>query len=217
MIFPIAQVPQNHKAPVFLGQSLSAIKQMEAAFTKMNDELITIYSDTGKTTIELSGKRIREEQPSLVWAFDGTNLYLRDKSKHLYVSGKCLRHRAVEVVSRVTHRRVNSFTRSLLLHQIPFEDGLLDSKVALLGTAAPHGILCDILEVDGPAGKTSIFLRRSDGLPQSVSTATYFKGKLIATENFSYSFQKLTNAQFVLSPLPSDKFGRFPQLEKETP
>jgi hypothetical protein len=207
--------PPVQKAPVYIGQSRAVVAAMEGAFAKLDDRVLTITSEDGKTTIELLGKRVREDQPTLVWAFDGKQIYVRDRLKHVFVTGKCLRHRAVEVVSKVTGRRVDVVTRALLYRRVPLEEGLLNATVRVLGFAAPGGVPCDIIEADSPIVKTTIFVRRSDHLPQSVSSATIINGNTVSTTERTFTYAKLTVPKFVFSKQPYEKLGAFPVLKPE--
>jgi hypothetical protein len=207
-------LPQ-HKDPVYVGDSHAVVNAMEAAFGKLDDCIVTIRSDEGNTTIDLLGKRVREEQPSLVWAFDGKTIYLRDRMKHIFVSGKILRHRAVEVVSKVTGRRVDVVTRALLYRRTPLEEAFIDSTVRIQGFVEPNGVPCDILESESHIAKTTIFVRRSDHLPQSVSTATIIDGKTVSVTDRTFTYEKLKVPRFVLARAPNEKVAPFPVLKPE--
>jgi hypothetical protein len=188
---------------------------MAAALLKLSGHKVTITSDEGKTSIQTFGKRVLEDQPTLEWSFDGKTLYVRDRTKHLFVSGRCTRHRAIEVVSKVTGKRVDVFTRSLLLRRVPLGEAFVDATVRIAGYVAPGGVPCDILRADSANIHTTIFVRRADHLPQSVTTESVMGNKILSSTERTYSYAFLSNPKFVLTRKPYEKLGAFPVLAVE--
>ncbi len=204
-----------HKAPTYVGKSQAVIAAMETALSTLDKRVMTIKSDEGITTVELLGKKVREDQPTLLWAFDGKTIYVRDRAKHVFVSGPIRRHRAVEVVSTVTGRRVDVVTRALLFRRVPLEEAFVDATVRLDGFVAPNGVPCDIVRADTPSLHTTIFLRKSDHLPQSVTSESLVGGKIVSTFSKSFSYGPLKHSRFSFAKQPYEKTGHFPVLKVE--
>jgi len=206
---------QVHRAPIYIGESQAVVDAMETAFAGLDHHRIKVFSDEGQTTIDLMGKKVREEQGSQVWAFDGRTVFVRDRVRHVFVSGRCLRHRAAEVVPAVTGRRVDVVTRALLFRRAPLAEALVDANVRIAGYVAPGGVPCDIVRADASSVHTTIFVRRIDHLPQSVTTESLVNGHVVTTLTRNFQFHTIKASVFKLTKMPYEKLGPFPKLKEE--
>jgi hypothetical protein len=92
-----------------------------------------------------------------------------------------------------------------------------DSQVRLAGFVAPKGVACDILRADAGGSSSTIFVRRKDHLPMSITTEVSVNGRVDSSTYHEFSFETLKSAAFVLRPAKGERVGKFPVIKSEKP
>jgi hypothetical protein len=216
LVLIAAQLPAG-APPHYVGGSGKEGAAMLRALSAIDHKTITIVSEEGTVRIDIAAPRIRERQADLDWVLDGDSLSIRDGSHHVFYSGRSSRRGTLTLISKLTGRRVDPFTRAILLGRPPLYEILEDTEVRVAGSVVQNGIPAEILSADSKQRRTTIFLSVKDHLPLSIGTDSLVDGKPIATVNRRFAYAPIGPAPFSIKPLPGDKkLGLLPNRPHRT-
>lgn len=173
----------------------------------------------GTTTLAFDGRRVRFDASGIAYAYDGRVLTV--VTPGAAYRGPCSRGAVIDEVAS-TAGAVDPLARSVLVRTAPFAELFPpEAKLRLVGTMAASGQPCDVLEIDGPRFRASIFARKSDGLPLSVeSTALDNRGGEVATtrRNLQWSSvgRPVARATFSIAPRSGQKVLPLPKRSATT-
>ena len=138
-------------------------------------------------TFWVGGSRLRYEQDASGFAYDGRTLTVRTPGAAY--RGTTSRRRVIDSVASLL-RNVDPFVRSVLVRAAPFESLLPPTaKVRIVGTMTTAGQACDVLAVNAPRFRASIFVRKTDGLPLNIeSSALGAKGEVLSTSRRTFTW-----------------------------
>ena len=141
-------------------------------------------------TFWIGGSRLRYENGASGFAYDGRTLTV-ETSGATY-RGVISRRRVIDVVATLLGD-VDPFVRSVLVRASPFESILPpEAKVRIVGTMTATGGTCDVLAVEAPRFRASIFARKADGLPVSIeSSALGVGGRAVSTTRRTFEWKGL--------------------------
>ena len=155
----------------------SATERTMAALGRLQDAVVRI---DGAATLAFAGSRIRYVLNGTGYAYDGRLLTVLTPGAAY--RGRCSRAAVIDEAATVLGT-IDPLARSVLVRATPFGDLFPpEAKVRLVGTMAAAGQPCDVLEIDGPRFRASVFARKTDGLPLSVeAVALNDRGGEVAT------------------------------------
>lgn len=122
----------------------------------------------GGATLWIDGSRVRYEVGGTGFAYDGRNLTV--KSPSAAYRGRSSRGAVIDYTATLLGT-VDPLVRSVLV-RTPIYSELFTShaKVRVVGTMSSGGQSCDVVAIDSPAYRASLFVRKRDGLPVSIET-----------------------------------------------
>ncbi|AIE83610.1 hypothetical protein [Fimbriimonas ginsengisoli] len=190
---------------------------MMRAYRTLSRGIVEVEGDDGRVRVSLSGRKVREDQERLSYAYDGKVLTISDPRTNSFYRGAVGRVAVPEVVAAI-RGRVDPLVRQIFQHRVPFSDvvGPLAS-IAIAGQVQSQGVSCDILRITDPRSRVSIFVRRDNHLAASVSTDVLDRNRrtlVTTTRNFGYSRLGVSPpaSLFVLSPARGQRLKPLPKL-----
>lgn len=123
-----------------------------------------------EATLWVGGSKIRYERAGAGFAFDGKLLTI--KTPGAWYRGRASRGAVIDYVASLLGS-VDPLARSILVRTPPYSEIFVpDAKVRVVGTMSAGGAACDVLSVDSPKVRASLFIRKADHLPASVESDT---------------------------------------------
>lgn len=215
---PVSSFSATPELPSFKSESARRVtKDLIGGYQSLRQGVIEVDSDDGHAVITFAGFKIREVHDNFLYAYDGKVLSVRNLVKKSFYSGKIARDFIPEVVSKVAGR-VDPLARQFLSRTAPFKDIFWPgSTVSLSGEMQTEGTTCDILKVEFPGGRNSVFVRRDNHLVDSLSTdAVDANGRSLASSTRRFKYRDFGVAKpisvFRLSPIPSEKVAPLPKV-----
>lgn len=168
----------------------------------------------GVATLWIDGSCVRYEGGAAGYAYDGRTLTLV-KGAAVY-QGRATRGAVIDHAANVLGS-VDPLARSVLV-RTPLYGELFtpESSVRVVGTMAFAGQPCDLLAIDNPRYRASMFVRKSDHLPVSIETeALDARGNVLAktTRTLAWSSvgSPLQKSLFALRIRPGQKVSPLPR------
>lgn len=177
------------------------------AYRGLSRGVITVREDVGLTTITLDRNRVREENPSVVYAFDGKTLTVVDRRRKRIYRGPTERSRIPAIVATLK-LRIDPLTRQLLRGRVPLQELMVpDMAVSTGGSTEMNGVMCDILKFDNPRTRVMLCVRRDNHLLDSATTNTVDRSGLpLVTTARRFRYQRLGQSQSATSfTIPNKK------------
>ncbi len=180
----------NAGAQKAVERTLIALGRLQSANVKID----------GSATLAFDGRRVRYESSNLGYAYDGHTLTMTTPGAAY--QGVCSRAAVIDEVATALGA-IDPLARSVLVRATPFGELFPpEAKVRLVGTMAAAGQSCDVLEIDSPRFRASVFARKTDGLPLSVEAiALDNRGRELTTTRRTLEWTSVS------SPLPRSKFS----------
>ncbi len=153
----------------------------------------------GNSTLWLGGSRIRYEAGGSGFAFDGQTLTVNTPGAAY--QGRTSRGGVIDRVASLLGN-VDPLARTFLVRALPFAELFPpEARVRVVGTMASGGQMCDVLDIQGPRFRASVFSRKSDGLPVSIETGVLDgRGRQVSTTRRTLAWSS------VGAPLPRGLF-----------
>lgn len=122
----------------------------------------------GAATLWIDGPRVRYERAGTGYAYDGRILTLA--TPRAAYQGSAPRGAVIDQAAAVLGA-VDPLARSVLVRTPPYADLFTpEARVRVVGTMVAGGQPCDVLAIDAPRFRASVFVRKSDRLPASIET-----------------------------------------------
>jgi hypothetical protein len=216
---PVSSFSATPELPSFKSESARRVtKDLIGGYQSLRQGVIEVDSDDGHVLITFAGFKIREVHASFSYAYDGKVLSIRNLAKKSFYSGRIARELIPEAVSKVAGR-VDPLARQFLSRTAPFKDIFWPgSTVSLSGEMLAEGTTCDILKVDFPGVRNSVFVRRDNHLVDSLSTdAVDANGRSLASSTRRFKYREFGVVKpisvFRLSPISSEKVLPLPKTQ----
>lgn len=206
--------------PKFIDSAAKALADRTLrAYRNLQKGIVTVRDDAGLTKITLDGKRIREENPSVTYTYDGKNLAILDRRRAVIYRGRTTRDRIPVIMSSVGGR-IDPLSRQILQDRVPLQELMVpDMVVSTGGTVEMNGVACDILKFDNPRTRVMLCVRRDIRLLDSATTNTIDRnGAPLVTTARQYRYQRLGHpqpaAQFSIGDKKGYAIRPFPKKKK---
>lgn len=122
----------------------------------------------GNATLWVDGSRIRYENDGSGFAYDGKVLTI--KTPGAAYRGETRRSAVIYLAADLLGA-VDPLVRSILVRTPLYSELFTQTAtVKLRGTMATAGVTCDVLSIDSPQYRASMFVRQKDHLPASIET-----------------------------------------------
>jgi hypothetical protein len=194
-----------------------AVERMLRAGAHLRSAIVRI---DGAATLWIDGSRLRYENGSTGFAYDGTNLTV--KSPTTAYRGRTSRGAVIDYAASLLGN-VDPLVRSVLV-RTPIYSELFTSraKVRAVGEMSSAGQPCDVIAIDSPAYRASLFVRKRDGLPASIETESLDgRGNAISrstrTLDWSSVGSPLSKALFALRLRPGQTVQPLPKRTLTAP
>ncbi|MGV3615948.1 MAG: hypothetical protein ACO1SV_11485 [Fimbriimonas sp.] len=173
-----------------------SVKAMMRAYGNLRRGVVTVREDMNLTTIALDGARVREENPTVTYAFDGTNLSILDRRRKVMYRGKTARGRIPALVSAMKGR-TDPLTRQALQGRLPLRELMVpEMRVSTGGAVVMDGVACEILEFEKPGTRVMLCVRKDNHLLDSLTTTTLDPaGRPLLNTARRFRYQRLGQAQ----------------------
>jgi hypothetical protein len=175
---------------------------------------IDVEGDDGHVRISLSGRKLREDQPRLSYAYDGRVLTVVDRRRDAFYRGAANRSTVTDLIAEL-RGRVDPISRQILQRRVPYEEILSPRlTVALAGQAQSGGTASDILRLTDARSRVSMFVRRDNHLVESVTSDVLdASGHSMASSTRSFRYSRLGKVSFTLIPKKGQKVLPLPKLK----
>lgn len=186
------------------------------AFRNLRRGIVTVRDDAGLTTITLDGNRVREQNPTITYTYDGKNLTILDRRIAVIYRGAADRTRIPAIIAKAKGR-VDPLTRQILQNRVPLQELMVpDMVVSTGGSVEMDGIACDILKFDNPRTRVMLCVRRDNRLLDSATTNTVDRnGMPLVTTARRYRYQRLGQPQparqFTIGNKPGFEVRKLPK------
>jgi hypothetical protein len=166
--------------------------------------VITVVSGGRRSQLFLGDRKAGERRSDLQWAFDGKILAMRDPRSRRFWRGPAKRQDITDTIDAAVKSGVDPMLRRVLARQVPFQDLLSsDMKARVVGSVAPNGVPCDIVEFRNPVRRVALFVRKDNRLIASASTDLLDRaGNRVSTTTRTFGYSR---------SLPPDAFSLTPQ------
>ncbi|GEM_PF-6387186 len=154
----------------------------------------------GAATLWVGGRRVRYEDGGTGFAYDGQSLTI--VTPGAAYQGASKRSAVIDLVAQ-TLGKVDPLARSILVRTPPYLALFpSDARVRVVGTMASAGQPCDVVAVDAPRFRASLFVSKITHLPLSIETEA-----LGATGSSLSRTTRTLSWSSVDSPLPNALFS----------
>lgn len=196
--------------PVFLSKQAEQVThRLWGAYYRYPSGTIQVEGSNGKTKISINGRRIREDQANVSYAYDGKVLTILDRQHHRFYRGETVRVAIADMLSGIG-QSCDNLSRQLTSGRIPYRGAFsVSSRVSVEGQVESVSGPCDILSVNNGSVRTTIFVRRRDGLVDSIMTT--INGAM--SSNRRYKYTPLGSVSFKLSPKPGQAVLPLPKVK----
>lgn len=148
----------NARAQTVVERMLRASAGLKSAIVRID----------GAATLWVDGSRVRYEGGGLGFAYDGRILTL--VTPGVAYQGRSSRGAVIDQVATLLGS-VDPMVRSILVRTPPYGELFTpEARVRVVGTMASGRQACDVLAIDNPRYRASMFVRKVDGLPASIET-----------------------------------------------
>jgi hypothetical protein len=189
------------------------------AYRNLRRGVISVRDDGGLTTITIDGKRVREQNPAITYAYDGKTLTILDPRNRVIYRGIAAASRVPAYIAAIKGR-VDPLSRQVLQDRVPMQELMVpDMVVATGGAVEMDGVMCDILKFDNPRTRVMLCVRRDIRLLDSATTNTIDRnGMPIVTTARRFRYQRLGKPQpanlFTIGNKPGYAVKKLPALGK---
>jgi hypothetical protein len=214
--FTVSLVPPKYTTP----RARRIAEDVVAAYRGLKNGEIIVDGDDGHATIYLTGRKLREDQPHLTYAYDGSRLSILGGKANAFYAGPSVRRAVPDYVAEIGGR-VDPISRQILQRKVPFQEVFAPRvAVSYSGEMTMGGGSFDLLKLEFPRGRVSLFVRRSDHLLDGAVTeslddqghllarsARRFHYAMIGRPQPDYRFIVTRRAGQAKLPLPPLKLG----------
>ncbi|RYG20958.1 hypothetical protein EON82_19615 [bacterium] len=142
-----------------------AVERLTKAGSSLKSAIVRI---DGSATLWFDGPRVRYESGASGFAYDGKTLTVR--TPVAAYRGRTSRALVIDHTAALLGT-MDPLVRSVLVRSPLFSELFTArAKVRVVGTMMASGQPCDVVAVDSPAYRASLFVRKKDGLPASIET-----------------------------------------------
>lgn len=183
--------------PVFLSKQAEQVThRLWGAYFRYPSGTISVDGSNGRTQIAISGRRIREDQRNVSYAYDGKVLTILDRLHNRFYRGETVRVAIADMLNGIG-QSCDNLSRQLTSGRAPYRDAFTaTTRVSVEGQVEGSGGPCDILSVNNGNARTTIFVRRRDGLIDSIMTT--INGAM--SSNRRYKYASLGKVSFTIAP-----------------
>jgi len=216
--FLVAPEPPHYKNAA----AERVVSKMLKAYRALTRGTIDVQSEEGVTRIQMDGRKFRETQVGLTWAYDGKSLAVSIPKRQTLFQGTALRSTVPDLVAELGGR-VDPISRQFLQRRVPFQEVLQPQMmVSLAGQMQANGISCEILKLELPNTLISMFVRADNHLVQSVTTQILdAKGRPTASSLRQFNYEgigkPIPDSVFMLKVGAGQKMGPLPELKLQLP
>jgi hypothetical protein len=208
--FTVTPEPPRYASPA----AQRTTRAMIDANRRFTSGTIDVEGDDGHVRISLSGRKLREDQPRLSYAYDGRVLTVVDRRRDAFYRGAAIRSTVPDLIAEL-RGRVDPISRQILQRRVPYEEILSPRlTVALAGQAQSGGTASDILRLTDARSRVSMFVRRDNHLVESVTSDVLdASGHSMASSTRSFRYSRLGKVSFTLIPKKGQKVLPLPKLK----
>jgi hypothetical protein len=172
-----------------------SVKAMMRAYANLRRGVVTVRDDVGLTTIALDGPRVREDNPTVTYAYDGAKLVILDRRHKVMYQGPTARGRIPAFVS-AAKGRVDPLTRQALQGRLPLRELMVpEMRVSTGGSVVMDGVPCEILKFEKPGTRVMLCVRKDIRLLDSLTTTTLDpSGRPLLNTARRFRYQRLGQA-----------------------
>ncbi|MFZ4506189.1 MAG: hypothetical protein ACOYON_00650 [Fimbriimonas sp.] len=151
---------------------------------------IVVTEDGSRRTILVGSGKLAQIEPKQAFVFDGKSLSFRVARASR--SGAAKRTQVLDRLAAAGFK-IDPFARNYLTRTVPFQNILKPgTSVKIDGTVVVNGVPCDIVLATAPTFRVSMFVRRTDGLVQSLtSEAIDPRGRTASRSVYAYEYKSL--------------------------
>ncbi len=174
----------------------------------------------GNATLWIDGSRIRYEHEGSGFAYDGRQLTIKTPGA-AYV-GRTSRSSVIYLTADLLGA-VDPLVRSILVRTPIYSELFTPAAlVKLRGTMATAGISCDVLSIDSPQYRSSMFVRQRDHLPASIETESLDRNgnavtRTMRTLDWNSVNVPLSSSLFQLRLRPGQRILAMPKPKRPAP
>ncbi|MFQ3668282.1 MAG: hypothetical protein SNJ74_02730 [Fimbriimonadaceae bacterium] len=185
----------------------------ERTMQQLRHAAVSLRTDGRSSRIWLSAGRVREQREGLEWAWDGAVLTARRGSE--FFRGSAEGPEAVDAVG-ILAGGMDPLARAFVLRRNPVTGWLTGAQsVRLRGEMEIDGRRVQILAIDRPWARLSLFVDRATGLPASIQSESLDgRGDVLSRTQTQFAFAAVGSAQeaslFRLEPRSGQRVQSLP-------